>query len=89
MTEQSSNLEDRIWSRMAFSAMIETNWSPEESKEIVEVSLEVVDDTPGVFEEFSEAPTPLLRMQPSFVDEHNESNLLLNQIKEIETLNCK
>ena len=62
MTEKSSKLEDRVWSRMAFSAMIETNWSPEESKDIVEVSLEVVNGTLNVFKEFSEAPTPLLRM---------------------------
>jgi hypothetical protein len=34
---------------MAFSAMIETNWSPEESKDIVEVSLEVVNGTLDVF----------------------------------------
>lgn len=49
MTEQSSKLEDRVWSRMAFSAMIETNWSPKESKDIVEVSLEVVNGTLDVF----------------------------------------
>ena len=62
MTEQSSNLEDRVWSRMAFSGMIGTILSPEECKEIVEVSLEVVDGTLDVFDEFSEVATPLLRM---------------------------
>ncbi len=52
MTEQSSNLEDCVWSRMAFSGMIGAILSPKESKEIVEVSLEVVDGTLDVFGEF-------------------------------------